>query len=526
MDTTRIKELDPSMLRAAGQLGLTNCRSLSVVPLGGNRINWYGCTSSKIADHIDSTRVEIARRIGTGASRIHLQLIDEREYVRLLNLLPKQQPFGYTNDEIAVYDTISTLASRGITDCYLQPYPATTKLANGTVKEGGGVLRVGVFGSAPIAKIYEPDEFRAISNTINVKILRGGDVQQGVSGSMRLQYNGADLFLRVQAIPLIFPGSRAHHFSIRIHQSADTLIPFDRLGFTDSQQALFLQSLEAENLSTLVFGPPGSGKTTALYAGCQRMNCESKAIYSIEDPVEIYIPGMIQIPVSDVYSHEAVFADLKRSAPGFVLLGETLEPEVTGKIFKAMLSAVPTATSGHAGTVPQGILQIESMGIPREQLCDSIGAMIAQRLVSIPCPQCVNRKPPSLRTRNIAKIFHFPLPENVLVRLPSFSTWIQSVLRPTEGNERVCHECFGSGYGPERYAIGEVVPMHQRLRDAIMERKGAVELAKAAYYAKSDDTTPLYPPIVVQGLAALSAGRLDEESFLRLPLPEFLGVDL
>ena len=48
----------------------------------------------------------------------------------------------------------------------------------------------------------------------------------------------------------------------------------------------------------LVTGPTGSGKTTTLYAALSRINRTDQNIITIEDPVEIQLPGVGQIEVN------------------------------------------------------------------------------------------------------------------------------------------------------------------------------------------------------------------------------------
>jgi len=56
------------------------------------------------------------------------------------------------------------------------------------------------------------------------------------------------------------------------------------------------EAIQKEAGSILVCGPTGSGKTTTLYAVVRSMDSGERNIVTIEDPVEIQIEGVTQIP--------------------------------------------------------------------------------------------------------------------------------------------------------------------------------------------------------------------------------------
>jgi type II secretory ATPase GspE/PulE/Tfp pilus assembly ATPase PilB-like protein len=91
----------------------------------------------------------------------------------------------------------------------------------------------------------------------------------------------------------------------------------------------------------LVAGPTGSGKTTTLYS-LIRIETTRRNVVTIEDPVEIQIENVTQIPVDD--AHEKSFSQLLRSVlrqDPMLLVGEVRDSE-TARI--AMQAAI-TGTS-------------------------------------------------------------------------------------------------------------------------------------------------------------------------------------
>jgi len=49
----------------------------------------------------------------------------------------------------------------------------------------------------------------------------------------------------------------------------------------------------------LVCGPTGSGKTTTLYSLLRSIDLAKRNVVTIEDPVEVHLDGITQIPVDE-----------------------------------------------------------------------------------------------------------------------------------------------------------------------------------------------------------------------------------
>jgi type II secretory ATPase GspE/PulE/Tfp pilus assembly ATPase PilB-like protein len=86
-------------------------------------------------------------------------------------------------------------------------------------------------------------------------------------------------------------------------------------------------------------GPTGSGKTVSFYTSLRQLEDQ---LLSIEDPLAIEMPSILQLEVQDRQGHR--FADLSREVPDadpdVVLLGEIQGEEIAQYAFKM-------ATTGH-----------------------------------------------------------------------------------------------------------------------------------------------------------------------------------
>src|SRR5688500_3132347 len=162
-------------------------------------------------------------------------------------------------------------------------------------------------------------------------------------GRFKARRDGRDIDFRVSVMPSVYGEDAV----LRI---------LDRRALTDEMQGLTLEALGFEagmrqrltDLSKepygmlLVTGPPGSGKTTTLYAVIWEVKKGLDTIIPIADPVEYHLPGVLQIPVNE--QKGLTFArglrSILRHDPDRIMVGEIRDPE-TAEI------AVQSALTGH-----------------------------------------------------------------------------------------------------------------------------------------------------------------------------------
>lgn len=133
-----------------------------------------------------------------------------------------------------------------------------------------------------------------------------------------------------------------------------------------------------------VTGPTGSGKTTTLYATLQELNTPEVNISTIEDPIEIEMPGLTQ---SQVNSHiDLNFAILLRALlrqdPNIILVGEIRDKETAKIAIEAALTGHLVFATLHTNSAIQAITRLLEIGIEPYQVAPSINAVLAQRLAS------------------------------------------------------------------------------------------------------------------------------------------------
>lgn len=75
-----------------------------------------------------------------------------------------------------------------------------------------------------------------------------------------------------------------------------------------------------KNSITIMAAPTGEGKTTSLYSIVDFLNRPEINITTIEDPVEIRIPGLNQIEISEKSTFSDALRTVLRQDPDIILL--------------------------------------------------------------------------------------------------------------------------------------------------------------------------------------------------------------
>jgi type IV pilus assembly protein PilB len=163
------------------------------------------------------------------------------------------------------------------------------------------------------------------------------------------------------------------------------------LGFLPVQLEQVYQTLQKPQGLILVTGPTGSGKSLTLYSMLAYLNQPEKNIMTIEDPIELPIPGISQIQVNTEIGLD--FSDLLRSLlrqdPNVLMIGEIRDEKTAKMAIKASQTGHLVLATLHANSALESLPRLENLGIDRLSLISSISLLIAQRLIrKIPKGRC------------------------------------------------------------------------------------------------------------------------------------------
>ncbi len=248
---------------------------------------------------------------------------------------------------------------------------------------------------------------------------------------------------------------------LRILDSAATKLGIEQLGFEAEQRLLYESAITKPYGMILVTGPTGSGKTVTLYTALQMLNDEGRNISTVEDPVEIRVPGINQVQqnVKQGMTFAGALRAFLRQDPDVIMVGEIRDLETAEIAIKAAQTGHLVLSTLHTNDAPQSITRLMNMGVPTYNITSAVNLVIAQRLVRT-LHTC--KKPDELPREALLQA---GFDKNELDELKLF--------RPVG-----CSEC-NEGYRG-RSGVFEVMPITDEISRIILEEGNAMRIAQQA----------------------------------------------
>ena len=135
----------------------------------------------------------------------------------------------------------------------------------------------------------------------------------------------------------------------------------DELGFAPSHVALLNTALQQESGLILIVGHVGTGKsqTFATLLHNSITNDVSKKVYSIEHPVERFIPGVMQTSQQD-WGRDVKYAE--RIDPAVIGISEIRDRESATAAVRLLMSGRLIITTIHGGSALDGLQYLRKLG--------------------------------------------------------------------------------------------------------------------------------------------------------------------
>ena len=219
-----------------------------------------------------------------------------------------------------------------------------------------------------------------------------------------------------------------------LNQQANDL-DIHQIGLTQQQLNDLLNCLDRTQGMILVTGPTGSGKTKTLYSCLKYLRDGSRNITSIEDPVEIPLAGINQVPINEKTGlrFDVALRALMRQDPDIIMVGEIRDSETAKIALQASETGHLVLATVHANDAPSAISRLQQLGCSKNQIANNVSCITAQRLVRIFCASC---------------------------RL---------------NETRTCEQCHGSGFDG-RKAVHQVMPITDIVQEMIEQERSIGEI--------------------------------------------------
>ncbi|MGY0797703.1 type IV-A pilus assembly ATPase PilB [Lysobacter sp. A286] len=341
---------------------------------------------------------------------------------------------------------------RGASDIHFEPYETEYRVRlriDGLLKQSARVpvklqprisARLKVMAQLDIAEKRAPQD---------------GRIKLNLSKTRQIDF-------RVSTLPTLF----GEKIVLRILDGSAAKMGIEKLGYEDEQRDLFLGAVQRPYGMVLVTGPTGSGKTVSLYTALNILNDETRNISTVEDPVEIRVPGInqVQMNIKRGMTFAAALRSFLRQDPDVIMVGEIRDLETAEIGIKAAQTGHMVLSTLHTNDAPQTIARLMNMGVAPFNITSSVTLVIAQRLAR--------------RLHSCKRPVE--LPEHALLA-EGFAA--EEIADP----EFKLYEAVGCGDCTEGYkgrtGIYQVMPMSDEIQMIVLAGGNAMQIAEAAQAA-------------------------------------------
>ena len=362
---------------------------------------------------------------------------------------------------------------RGASDIHFEPYEDSYRVR---LRIDGVLRSVTRMANKMHARIAARLKVMAQLDIAEKRVPQDGRIKLNLSKTKQTDF-------RVSTLPTLF----GEKIVLRILDGGAAKLGIDKLGYEEAQQKLFLDAIHKPYGMVLVTGPTGSGKTVSLYTALGILNDDTRNISTVEDPVEIRLPGVNQVQQNSKtgMTFAAALRSFLRQDPDVIMVGEIRDLETAEIGVKAAQTGHMVLSTLHTNDAPQTIARLMNMGIAPFNIVSSVTLVIAQRLARRLCPAC----------KREAK-----LPEHALLAEGFSHEEIAAGLKIYEAGG--CSECTEGYKG--RTGIYQVMPMTEEIQAIVLEGGNAMQIAEAAQRSGVNDLRQSAMLKVKQGVTSLT----------------------
>ena len=328
-------------------------------------------------------------------------------------------------------------------------------------------LRFRIDGVLHTRSTLPMDRYPAIASRI--KLIGGLDIAERrlpQDGRIGTRVAGREVDIRISSIPAVHGESLV----LRLLPKERGDIGMHRIGMEPDHKALFLDWLQWPNGLVLVTGPTGSGKSTTLYSALSQINDGDRKLITVEDPVELRLPGVVQIQTQAEigYTFARALRSILRHDPDVIMVGEIRDRETAEIAIQAALTGHLVLATLHTNDALSAVNRLVDMGVEPYLVAAALRAVMAQRLIRRLCPNCAQPhddvQPLQSRWADLLR----RAPD--LADIPPAPQWLKA---------KGCDACSGTGFRG-RVGIYELVTVTPPLQHAIAQGAAMEQLLALA----------------------------------------------
>lgn len=285
----------------------------------------------------------------------------------------------HDTEEAPVRKEVSTIIRRAISekasDIHIEPFEDKVSVRYRT----DGRLRE----VKTIPKKYES------SVATRIKILGKLNIAESrlpQDGRISLKVGGRECDVRVSTLPT----KHGERIVMRILDKSTGIRPLDKIGMPAAVFRPFKNMINQKHGIILVTGPTGSGKTSTLASALSEINKPDVSIITLEDPVEITIPGVGQVEVNEKagLTFAAGLRSILRQDPNVILIGEIRDGETALIAVQAALTGHLVLSTLHTNDTASTVTRLHDLGVEQFQITTSVLGVLAVRLLRRLCVTC------------------------------------------------------------------------------------------------------------------------------------------
>jgi general secretion pathway protein E/type IV pilus assembly protein PilB len=290
------------------------------------------------------------------------------------------QPGDLPEDAVSVLDALVARAyAKRASDIHMEP------------KEKDVRVRYRIDGVMVEQTDIDGDLFQQVVS--RVKVLARMDITERRTpqdGQLALDVGGSALHMRASTFPTV----HGEKLVLRLF-AGQGIIPFDDIGLAEHLRPRIRELAARPQGFMVTAGPTGAGKTSTLYALLALVDARRGNVVTLEDPVEVELPGITQAQINPRagFTFASGLRAVLRQDPDVILVGEVRDAETAGIALQAALTGHLVLSTLHTSDTVATVVRLVDLGVEPWIIANALTVVIAQRLVRTICRACAHLVP-------------------------------------------------------------------------------------------------------------------------------------